>query len=201
MKKLNLKKIKALKNHKKLVIIINGKPTAGKDQFIEFLNDAIALTGIVDEVIENFSSVDVVKQVAGILGWNGEKDDKSRNFLSDLKDLWSTYNDGPFRDMIQKIYTSERPIIFLHIREPDEIEKVYQYYLDNEHIDCLKLFIHRDIKVNASNHADNNVHKVEYNVEIDNTGTLVDLFDKANDFINHQKLYQYFTNAILISEK
>ena len=50
--------------------------------------------------VYNISSVDPIKAIARECGWDGRKDDKSRRFLSDLKAL-----------------------MFLHIREPKEIEK------------------------------------------------------------------------------
>ena len=46
----------------------------------------------------NISSVDKVKEAAKVLaGWNGEKDEKSRKFLSDLKD-GDNYNVEFFND-------------------------------------------------------------------------------------------------------
>ena len=54
----------------KQVIIINGTGGSGKDTFVEYCSEFAKVT--------NISSVDKVKEAAKILvGWNGEKDEKS----------------------------------------------------------------------------------------------------------------------------
>ena len=73
---------------KKEVIIINGTGGSGKDTFVKFCSKFAKVT--------NISSVDKVKEAANILvGWNGEKDEKSRKLLVDLKKLSIDYNDAP----------------------------------------------------------------------------------------------------------
>ena len=64
----------------KEIVVINGSGGVGKDTFVQFCNEYTP--------IMNISSVDKVKEAAKVLaGWNGEKDEKSRKFLSDLKEL------------------------------------------------------------------------------------------------------------------
>ena len=62
---------------KKQIIVINGTGGCGKTTFVE-------LTQKYGKVI-NFSSVDKVKEVAKLIGWDGKKTEKDRKFLSDLK--------------------------------------------------------------------------------------------------------------------
>ena len=74
----------------KEIVVINGSGGAGKDTFVQFCGEYTS--------IMNISSVDKVKEAAKVLaGWNGEKDEKSRKFLSDLKELGIEYNDAPFK--------------------------------------------------------------------------------------------------------
>ena len=54
----------------KPVFIINGSGGSGKDSFCKFCSQYLS--------VYNISSVDTIKEVAKILGWNGEKDEKSR---------------------------------------------------------------------------------------------------------------------------
>ena len=72
----------------KKVIIINGTGGSGKDTFVEFCAEFARVT--------NISSVDPAKAAAKVLvGWEGEKDDKARKLLVDLKKLSIDYNDAP----------------------------------------------------------------------------------------------------------
>ena len=103
------------------IIIINGSGGVGKDTFVEFCSE---FTGV-----KNISSVDKVKEAAKILvNWNGEKDDKSRKLLVDLKQLSIDYNDFPMQYIKKEAEefwaNQEQKLMFVHIREISEIEKV-----------------------------------------------------------------------------
>ena len=113
----------------KQVFIINGSGGVGKDTFVELVSKVFNLS------VMNFSSVDKVKEIARIIGWTGGKTEKDRKFLSDLKLLCTDYNNMPFNSMSEKVkeFTeSDAAMLFLHIREPEEIEKAKEY-LKKEH--------------------------------------------------------------------
>lgn len=55
------------------VYIINGVGGSGKSTFVSILSELHPL-------IKEISTVDKVKEVAKIAGWNGEKDDKAVDF-------------------------------------------------------------------------------------------------------------------------
>ena len=86
----------------KQVFIINGSGGVGKDTFIEMIptfefigkneNSTVWFKNL---EIRNYSSVSKVKEIAKIIGWNGEKTERDRKFLSDLKLLTTEYNDMP----------------------------------------------------------------------------------------------------------
>ena len=102
----------------KKVIVINGSGGVGKDT----LCDMAALR----YKVKNVSSITPIKELAKSCGWQGEKTDKARKFLSDLKRLTTEYNDFP-TNWIYKEYvdflSSDEQIMFVHIREGSEIEK------------------------------------------------------------------------------
>ena len=109
----------------KQVFIINGSGGVGKDTFIEMIPTFVDKNGnntvwFKNLEIRNYSSVSKVKEIAKIIGWNGEKTERDRKFLSDLKLLTTEYNDMPLNDM--KKYTRSfmnsgdiNKILFLHI--------------------------------------------------------------------------------------
>ena len=69
-------------------------------------------------------------------------------------------------------------IMFIHTREPDEIERFVKEF------GCITLLIRNpNINVITSNHADAEVENYNYDYIIDNNGTLDDLDNKAKEFI------------------
>ncbi|MBQ7333801.1 MAG: hypothetical protein IJW38_05590 [Clostridia bacterium] len=103
---------------KKTAIVINGKGGVGKDTLCELAAKHFK--------IKNVSSITPIKEIASLCGWSGEKSDKARKFLSDLKRLTIDYNDFPTVWAVrqyEEFLTSDEEIIFLHVREPEEIEK------------------------------------------------------------------------------
>ena len=57
---------------------------------------------------------------------DGGKSEKDRKFLSDLKRLTTNYNDFSFesiKDAVYQFENSNKEILFIHIREPEEIER------------------------------------------------------------------------------
>ena len=64
-------------------IAINGSNGSGKDTFVEFCLDYIH--SAYDNIeVHNISTIDPVKNVAKVFGWDGVKDNKSRTFLVEL---------------------------------------------------------------------------------------------------------------------
>ena len=149
----------------KEIVVINGSGGVGKDTFVQFCGEYVP--------IMNISSVDKVKEAAKVLaGWNGEKDEKSRKFLSDLKELGIEYNDAPFKyisNMAEEFKKSDRQIMFVHVRESEEIEK------------CKKCLNAKTLLI--TNISDRDVDKYEYDYHISNDGTLEELKQKAKEFL------------------
>ena len=72
----------------KKIIVINGTGGSGKDTFISYCENYTK--------VFNFSSIDIIKEIASTMGWNGGKTEKDRKFLADLKALATDYNDLPY---------------------------------------------------------------------------------------------------------
>ena len=161
------------------VVVINGIATVGKDKFIEFYEKHSPAK------IINISTIDEVKSIAMKMGWDGTKDDKSRKFLSDLKDLWTEYNDGIFKSVVDYINKFHGVVIFVHCREPKEISKFKNKFKEN----CVTLLVKRECIHVPDNHADREVENYEYDMTLFNNGTLQDLEEKAIEAINDRWFY------------
>lgn len=162
----------------KEIVIINGMAQSGKDTFVGLVSKYYG--------VMNYSSVDRVKGIAKLCGWNGLKDEKSRKFLSDLKKITTEYNDMSFnaiKDKIRFFYNSDKVILFLHVREPSEIEKITDCYHE-----CKTLLVTRSqIEDITSNESDANVYDYIYDYVICNDGTLQDLEESVKIWLKEIK--------------
>lgn len=103
---------------KKTAIVINGKGGVGKDTLCELATKHFK--------VMNVSSITPIKEIAALCGWGGEKSDKARKFLSDLKRLTIDYCDFPTawtKSKYDEFLASSDEFLFVHIREPEEIAK------------------------------------------------------------------------------
>jgi len=140
----------------KMVVVINGKSGVGKDTLIELAAAELKVC--------NVSSVDPIRQIAYIAGWDGVKDDAWRKMMIDVKKALTEYNDFPTKYIIEKyneFKKSNDNIMFVHIREPEEIRKLENY------IPCVTLLVTRKMggKFNAQ---DENLHKYKYDYIFEN---------------------------------
>lgn len=163
----------------KKIIIINGSGGVGKDTFVDMVRQEIHnMSGSNCRV---YQIADPVKAIAEEMGWKGGKTEKDRKFLSDLKVLWSNYNDGPFErlDNEVKLFKGDKKndVLFLFMREPDEIGRASELY------DALTVIITSD-RVNKieSNMADKNVANYNYDIVIRNNLDREHLKDTARSF-------------------
>ena len=160
----------------KEIIVINGSGGVGKDTFVEFCEKYCK--------VKNISSVDKVKEAAAVLtGWDGTKDEKSRKLLVDLKQLGIEYNDAPFKYILKSIEefkNEEEELMFIHIREIDEIKKVK----NATNVRTL-LVTNKNVELITSNESDKNVMNYEYDFHIRNDGTLEDLDSIAQTFVKN----------------
>jgi hypothetical protein len=163
--------------HKRpIVFIVNGFPLSGKDTFAE----ALAL----EYQVANISSVDEVKDIATIMGWDGTKTPENRKMLSDLKDFATKYFDLPFKDMVTKIGDNlHKDFIVLHIREAQEIDRMKEY-LDSNGFPVYSVLVDRKsvLPETASNHADENIYDAAYDIILYNNGTVKEYIADVLEF-------------------
>lgn len=150
-------------NGRKPLIITNGMARSGKDTFSGFVSKYVS--------VYKYSSIDKVKEIARQCGWNGEKDEKSRSFLSELKMLTSKYFDMSFKDVEEKYRVFQEDdrydVMIVDIREPKEIERAKQ------ELGAITVLIENNrVKQLTSNYGDAHVRDYQYDYTIYNNGTL-----------------------------
>jgi predicted AAA+ superfamily ATPase len=170
------------------VIIVNGLPGCGKTTFEEMCGYMLG------PYYRRRSSVDKVKEIAQICGWNGEKTLEARAFLSDLKKLLTKFNDLPFKDIEQHINEFQNELdyygidpskgfIFIDVREPNEIQRM------KEAFNATTLLIQRDAVAfqEVSNCSDAEVNNYKYDYVVHNNGTYEELHEEAERFLSFVK--------------
>lgn len=151
-------------SEKKIAIVINGKGGVGKDTLCEGAKSRFR--------IRNVSSITPIKNIARLCGWNGEKDDRSRRFLAELKQLCVDYNNYPTlwaKAEYEEFLRGDEQIMFLHIREPEEIAK----FVEATEGRARTLLVRADERLKKDvygNAADDNVEKYSYDYYFDNEG-------------------------------
>lgn len=158
----------------KVILIVNGRPRAGKDTFANILNEFIP--------VYKYSIIDKVKVLAYISGWRGQKDERDRKYLYELKKLTDEYCEMSYKDVLKRIemfYENKikEEILIIDVRDPDEMARLvedtnaFTVYIDNKNVPAI-----------TSNPADANVDKGEYDFGIDNNGTLEEFRDTIAQF-------------------
>jgi hypothetical protein len=179
------------------VVIVNGRPESGKTTFEWKCRELLGASSTFwfnenkRTLIDVYSTIDFVKEIAKQCGWDGIKSPENRKFLSDLKDLLTQWNDIPYKKVIEtaKHLREDRfccPndwILFVDCREPEEIQKL------KERLNATTVLVRRlDDEVNeTSNHADANVFNYEYDYTIKNYGDLSDLVVECVNFLDYMK--------------
>lgn len=175
----------------KMVFIINGSGGIGKDEFIKCIMRRTH--------VDNISSIDPVKRIySSIEGYThidiADKNEINRKLLADTKHLFDERFDFTENYVLDKLddflnhrclniknYSDEpvSDIAFVHIREPENIAKIVNK------ISVYTILMKSD-RVNSitSNSADANVEEYNYDMVISNNGTIDDLDNIANSFVN-----------------
>lgn len=164
------------------VVVLNSKGGAGKDTFFGFCES------ILGDCAAHISTVDLVKEVAENIGWDGTKTLENRRRLSMLKDIMTAWGDGPFKDVCSMVNQikyewlnggEEFGIIFIDCREPHEIERLVR------ELGAKTLLITRDnLPATYGNHADDGVFDYTYDYIVENNGSLTELRDSARAIID-----------------
>jgi dephospho-CoA kinase len=168
------------------VVIVNGKPGVGKTTF-----ENLCARVVGNAYCNKRSTVDKIKEIAANAGWDGVKDAAARKMLSDLKDIFTEYNDMPFNDILKFLDEWEAELVYYNVSHHPHI--LFVDDREPEHIDRLKkalkattLLIRRpDVEEEeTSNHADENVFEYKYDWVINNNSDLTELYEEAKRFVN-----------------
>ena len=168
-------------NMDKLVFIVNGKPRAGKDTFAMILNRYMD--------VYKYSAVTKVKEIATLCGWDGQKEERDRKFLHELKMLTSEYSDMSHQDVVNEInkYRNgeiEADVFVVDVREPEDIKRLV------EEVGAITVFIENDnVPAITSNAADANVENFEYDFVIPNNGTMKEFEDEIKLFMEFLMMF------------
>ncbi len=181
----------------KQVFIINGSGGVGKDTFVNFVSTQLLLETNGKYSASNYTSISRVMSMAKIAGFVGAKTERDRKFLSDLKSLLIEYNDSPFMDIKTKIYhfmnndNDSNIVLFIHIREPEEIERVVKMYSFVKTI----LVTRDSIDDITSNDSDKNVYDYNYDYMINNKGSLKEFRKSAKTFVKKEILPYIYSDS------
>ena len=165
-------------NISKIVIVINGAGGVGKDTLCEIAAEKYS--------VKNISSITPIKEIGRLCGWQGEKTDKARKFLADLKMVCVEYNDYPTRwakEEYDKFLLSDEEIMFVHIREPEAIKK----FVDATAGEAKTLLIRggeRTKRERYGNAADDCVENYSYDYYFDNDKGLDEAKENFLDFLS-----------------
>jgi len=160
------------------IVVLNGYSRSGKDTFVKIVSKQFNCI--------NHSSIDKVKYIAKQMGWDGIKNEKNRQMLSELKQFYVKWFDGPYKDIIKLINdTIQKNIqypfdkiyfIFIHIREPEEIQRIKNYCENNKLLKFYSIFVQCD--ESEKNHkSDSMVENFDYDFICENNSTL-QIFEK-----------------------
>ena len=159
------------KKCKSFIFIINGSNGVGKDTFIDKLRDELR-----DYEYLNISSIDVVKNMLRKNEiWDGQKDEKGRQLLAEVKAAINKYSDFINTDIIMRVgrwrpRTMMNSIAFIHVREPEQIEILSQRLESafGEFSMVGTILIKRaSAEAVANNDADMNVENYKYDIVLE----------------------------------
>lgn len=163
---------------KKQVFIINGRGGVGKDTICEIASRFYK--------VRNISSITPIVRIARFAGWDGRKTLAARKMLSQLKEVFTEFNDLSFsycKDQYYDFLESDEEILFIHIREPEEIARLQKSIGSM----CKTLLVRRSDPKNMvyGNRSDDGVEDFKYDLYFDNNGSLEDLPSAVEKFFKN----------------
>lgn len=156
------------------VVIINGYPESGKDTFASMCGEFVP--------VKQLWTSTPAKEALKLLGWGGEeKTPRVRDILANMKKTSVEEFDGVFLYIKEQIETlsDKKGVVFVHSREPQEIHRFKSEFK------ALTVFIDRFPPANMnhiSNSSDKNVINYDYDIYINNRGSLDKLRTWAEAF-------------------
>lgn len=168
---------------RKIAVVINGYPRAGKDTVSRLVSESLAGKGWRGHSI---SGIDPVRETLRGMGVPIDlKTEAERRLMADVKsaleryDWWATRLCA--RQVREWLYESPtNSLCFAHMREAEASEQFRLLMEPDVEVRVLRVMSPREEKV-TSNHADADVENMFYDLTIANNGTLDDLREKCAD--------------------
>lgn len=133
------------------------------------------------------STIDFVKEIARLCGWNGGKETKDRQFLHDLKVAMETWNDVPNKKVLEDIRTLNQDdkncCFFVNIREPKSIQDFIKIAKKSFGKEPKTIIIASKKRSNEISSISSEINDIEYDIIIDNSGSLKKLEKTAKSFM------------------
>lgn len=166
----------------KTIYIINGFPRSGKDTFMDRCVLQFSECGF---ITKKHSTVDTVKTIATLMGWNGEKTTENREMLSELKDFYTKYFDGPLKEIQNLMLDTPVDILFVAMREPEEIRKTCEWgNLVGIKVRPILIRGTREERDHNS-HSDIKVLDFDYGLVFNNDSSIEDFHKKIDSFVDY----------------
>lgn len=159
----------------KKVFIINGSPTSGKNTFVDMVGKYIP--------VAHYSYVDMTRCALDYIGIDYKnKSDKARRLIESVNNSLEEYCDAPFTDIcdITNDFLEDylvADILFIDIRKPSLIKRYVDKYKGTGTILMVS-----NVPISNATESDSLVENYEYDIKIDNTGTLAQLQEQAEKF-------------------
>ena len=180
-----------------IIVLINGAGGNGKDTFVEAVGKSCSAS--------NLSTIQEVKDAADVLisvvdnydlavgptvcagKHKEEKTDQYRSFLHDIKMAWANFCDGPntcILGHLQDIMAEQLSgnvaydVIFVHVREPEEIEKLKTAITQKLGLICITILVKGLVDPSVyTNSGDAGVYNYNYDMTIINQLNRKELFE------------------------
>lgn len=176
--------------HNNIVVIINGKPQSGKDTFCKYIGEWCEQN---DKEYTIWSTIEFEKDLfTDITGreYNpySESIERDRAFLSEFKQLLNKYYDVTYESFINLIDFFPG-VLLVHSREWDEIIN-FGLYCEENNIPFITVYVKNPNEKEYNNNSDKycNINIQEYDVIINNNGSLEDLKENAKQFCESRLL-------------
>lgn len=162
----------------KTVIIVNGRPRAGKDSSIEAMTNILTGAGIPTTA---FSSIDPIRNMLTKAGLDvSAKTERDRALLAEVGDAVERHSEFRSRKCVAEaarffFVCRGEAVMFLHVREKAIIDRISEK-LARSGVKVLKIAVVSERAEHVtSNAADAGVDDIGYDAVLTNNGTLDDL--------------------------
>lgn len=164
----------------KILVLVSGKAGAGKDTVGEYLVRKFGF--------KRYAFADRLKEIAREVGWNGEKDEKGRRLLQELGSVVRRYDQDTWVNIVLDKIKEEnsKKVVITDCRYVNEYLRArkfageFGYMLIPIKVIGRKYDLPEELKAHES---EMYVDQIP-GVEIDNNGTLEELYHKVNVVID-----------------